>query len=369
MRPLKKLDYNAGMRPLKFLPPLILFLILSVSSTTEQVALGVQKIELTSEFVYLPAMGNGLPSNGKFGLAYGYRWVENVQNQPLLLGVSHYHYWSSHLLDDPYPELPFIPFVWCANLSPNRNSSFQYALAHIPGNYEGLFYVGNEAEIAEQCLKYIDWDVGECDVDATQEHCLYNFPGQDPNIIMADLLFAVREAWPQAKIVFPHMYAPHFPYGSEGLWSLIRTLEMYELRYNETPPIYAVGLHYGDIPYEVQRALNWIEANNKNWKIVISEFGIKPQTEASAQKLYNWLHWMNDHPDVLCFQYYTNTFPFWETDPTIHLFGAELFYWLEDHSFELSLHGETYVRFGNETRGQNQDSICLDGVTAEKWIP
>lgn len=317
--------------------------------------------------IYLPIAANGVGPNGKHGLAYGFRYLGATKDHPAILGVSHYHFWSIYPTQNVLYERPYIPFIWCANTPNSGASSLSFAKEHIHPDYDGLLYVGNEPDIKTQCLKYIDWDAGDCDNQPTAIHCQRNTPDADPNETMADLLFDVSEWFPNAKIIFPHIYSPHFPDGSEGDWTFLDTYNIYLSKYGEYMPIYGLGLHYGNIPYEIERVLGWIDDRGHDWHIVISEFAIKNQNETTQVRLWDWLIFMNNHPRVLCWQYYTNTIPFDNSDPTITTKGGELIYWNEDDSFTIAPLGETYIQFSESTIGQNQNSECLDVMTEHDW--
>ena len=199
---------------------LVLASIVAFSTTSDPVSRPV-----ATEF-YIPFITTD--SNPRHGLAWSYMSLDGDAWRDY--NLSWYYNWAAKGSAAVPDTVEFVPMIWC-----DDDYLKEKAVAYIPANYDGYIMVANEPEFPDQCGRGVG--------------------------AIADLIHWTRETWPDAKLVGPHTHVcwwednpPRPPCGSYGPRFTVESLIWeYRERYNTDPPLFAYGVHYGDVVYWSRR--------------------------------------------------------------------------------------------------------------------
>ncbi len=228
-----------------------------------------------NSIVYLPVVGRD--ASPKHCLAWSY--ISLSPNALAELNTNCYYHWASRPAAAAPGYATFYPMLW----NDDRQLKTKL-LVNVPRDYCGVILFANEPEFPDQA-------------DMTTARL----------IVMVDWL---REMYPCAKLVGPQTHVcwyefdqipPCTPRGDYTVEGFIREYKMGHR--GENPPIYAYGLHYGDVTV-------WPDRIGE----MLKRYGITPRffyTEwnycgNNAGRLRNMLTFLNEEPTVEMYAYWSN---------------------------------------------------------------
>lgn len=226
--------------------------------------------------MYMPLVR--FDGNPKHGLAWSYGALD--QDAWNDYSVTWYYHWSSK----PWSFVPgyveFVPTVWCDDAD-----LWDRAVANIPPDFDGYILLANEPEFPDQC-------------NATAER-------------VAELVYRARQMWPGAKLVAPQTHVcwwedkpPVPPCGLYGERFTVESfIRVYREKYQADPPLVAYGVHYGDPVYWVGRLGDFLDAQGIDALLWYSEFNY---CGSDAGRFRQWLRFLEQHPRVLRYAYWSN---------------------------------------------------------------
>lgn len=233
---------------------------------------------LDSHIVYVPALYGGGP--GKQGLAWSY--ISRDLDAAADYNVSWYYHWSIRPVSGAMGQ--FVPMLWSDD--PQLKVNF---LNYWDREYCGFILVANEPEFASQADMTVDDVIDLIDWVAVQYPC-------------------AKIIAPQTHVCWYELNQPTPPCPSLGsrftVEELIRTYQYTHEGAN--PPVYAWGLHYGDVTYWPQRLARLMQTLRVTPRFWYTEFNHCANDFATFS---DWLEYLNAEPLVERYAYWTNIQP------------------------------------------------------------
>ena len=260
------------MRPHSRVGPIVLAVLIVLSTS----GVRAKPIDGGTTSVFLPLMvGDG---QGKHGLAWSY--VSRDGDAPRDYAVSWYYHWSVRPVSGVNAQ--FVPMLWSDDEQLKTN-----LLNNWDREYCGFMLVANEPEFMTQA-------------DMTVEELI-------------DLIDWVAVQYPCAEIVAPQTHVcwyemdpptPPCPSLTGERFTVEEFIRTYQLTHEgASPPIYAWGLHYGNVTYWPERLAGLMQTLRVPQRFWYTEFNY---CSSNMEPFREWLEYLNAEPLVERYAYWTN---------------------------------------------------------------
>lgn len=226
--------------------------------------------------MYFPIAVRG-EVNEKHGLAWS--WISRDPNAAEDYYVTWYYHWSTRPVNGVAAE--FVPMLWS-----DWPSLKAQLLRDVSREYCGYLLVANEPEFDTQANMTIEELIALIDWVAVQYPC-------------------AKIVAPQTHVCWYELHPPVPPCPVLGeRFTVEKFIRTYQATHEgANPPVYAWGLHYGDVTVWPERLAGLMEQLTVPQRFWYTEFNFCPD---NPPRFEEWLRYLNQNPLVERYAYWTN---------------------------------------------------------------